>query len=454
MYKKNKKAFSFVEILIFRSILVIISVIWVTSYSKVQEKSINAKVDSDVRTIDSSLSLFKEEEKLYPMPDWNNRYYWTWWEYKHIWYDDDIWWVSWYITNKTLPKKYLEKIPLDPRTNQYYAYWITFDKTNFEVAWVNIIDDNFKSKLYWSYDKWKTESLIKEYAWPQFVVDGSYSYLPFNPHQRQLVAKINSFSWDILINDLSFSDDTIKQLELTTWDKITVSTWWELKMYFSDWSESTVWDNTIQTEIVLTDLTFEDEANLITKIRISLNAWSILSKVSKLMEWSEFEVYTKDAVASVRWTIFGVSYYPNETNPETKVIVEEWSVDVKKIDSSLLDEVESLNIEDIKGKLEEELDELEESDNKQESDKKTKRIKNIIKAIEKIVKKEDKDDVIKRIRQIYKVYLIETNDSYKKSIWWSDVTDSKIIVTKEDKERWETKSVELVLDEIKVGDDD
>jgi hypothetical protein len=42
--------------------------------------------------------------------------------------------VSGFVTDDTLPKKYLNQLPLDPKTQQYYAYAKTLDTNNYELA--------------------------------------------------------------------------------------------------------------------------------------------------------------------------------------------------------------------------------------------------------------------------------------------------------------------------------
>ncbi|MEA3387284.1 MAG: hypothetical protein U9Q66_02650 [Patescibacteria group bacterium] len=40
--------------------------------------------------------------------------------------EDNPFAVSGFITENTLPKKYMNYLPLDPKTNQYYGYAKTF----------------------------------------------------------------------------------------------------------------------------------------------------------------------------------------------------------------------------------------------------------------------------------------------------------------------------------------
>jgi hypothetical protein len=42
--------------------------------------------------------------------------------------------VSGYITNDIVPKAYLQTIPIDPRSNQYYAYRQTKKYDGFQIS--------------------------------------------------------------------------------------------------------------------------------------------------------------------------------------------------------------------------------------------------------------------------------------------------------------------------------
>jgi prepilin-type N-terminal cleavage/methylation domain-containing protein len=65
---KNKKAFSFVEIIIVISIIALLSVMALTYYNGHTDKSINAKVESDIATINNSLLYYIQENQSLPAP--------------------------------------------------------------------------------------------------------------------------------------------------------------------------------------------------------------------------------------------------------------------------------------------------------------------------------------------------------------------------------------------------
>jgi hypothetical protein len=72
----------------------------------------------------------------------------------------------------------------------------------------------------------------------------------------------------------------------------------------SDGSVSTLGDETLESEMVFSNMRFLEDGNLITQVKLALNMGSLWTKAAKLSEKSQFEVYTIDSVAAVRGTIF------------------------------------------------------------------------------------------------------------------------------------------------------
>lgn len=332
--RKNLYWFSFIELIIVISIIALISVIWLSINSNYTEKSKNSRITSDVLTLKNSIESYRNDNKTLPMPKWNQKFFDNSSNYVH--YDDPTaFWVNGYITWDTIPKKYLDNLLLDPRTNQYYAYGKTLTwSMYFEIAWVNKINWNYESKVVGDYS-WETwpYNLIREYNWPDFVFDKSRTNFPYNPDERLLKAKIWTFSWFVIVNWAPINNSWIKNNELTSWDIINVSTWWMAEIYYSDWSKSYLWDELRNSVLTLANMKYKEENNLFTKIQLALNYGSIWIKTSKLDPNSNFEVYTTDTEAAVRWTIFWVSK-DNNSAPMTKVSVETWSVNIVRLDIS------------------------------------------------------------------------------------------------------------------------
>ena len=302
----NKKAFSFVELIISISIVVLLSVIAYTAYNSNNQKTNNSKTLASITTIKNALSNYLEEKSSLPDPNWNKNYFKQDSSYAHhTW--DNAFWVYGSVTQKTLPKKYLDTTPLDPVSNHYFSYWKTLDNKYFEIAWVLRQNDKAQTKLDWTYpgEYWPI-SLIREYNWPHFLVDDSQTHLPYNPDEHILIVTDNN-----------------KKI-YRVWDTISTTSSETKTLYFSDGSISELKPN---SSITISKLDFKNpENNLLTTVKLFLSSWEIFTKATALNENSDFEIYTSDTTAAVRWTIFSVKY--DSTN-KTTIAVLKWKVEVQ-----------------------------------------------------------------------------------------------------------------------------
>ena len=338
---KNTKAFSFVEIIITISIIALLAIIAYTVNSNFRDKTNNSKVTSDIEIITNSLQSYKQETKTLPLPKGNNNYFKEDASYAHEW-SEDIFWVHGFITEWTLPKRYLNTLPIDPKTNQYYAYWKLMRAQEYELSWINWVDWEPESFVRWNYsaEVWPY-NLIREYNGPNFVYDRSESNFPYNPDERLLIAKVHDFDGSVSINDTITDAWEILSYTLWEWDKISVTTGWYAEIYFSDGSSSILWDTDRDSELILSKMVFKEENNLFTNIKLTLWAWTIWNKATSLDDNSDFEIYTTDASAAVRWTIF---WLQKSIWNDTNITVKEWKVSVKSIIGNLSSSALNLNI--------------------------------------------------------------------------------------------------------------
>ena len=334
MIKQSKKAFSFVELIITISIIVLLATIWFSSNKNYNEKVDNAKSVSDIHIITNSLEQYLQERKTLPLPKWNKSSYKEDWSYTHSYDSPDTFWVYGSITEKTLPKRYLNIPILDSRTNQYYSYWKLKQYNEYEVAGVNWKNWEPSAYVKWNYkhywtetaELWFLENIIREYNWPNFVYTKSKSNFPYNPDEKVLVWRINNYDWTVSINDSITEIDDILNHVLVEWDKINVSAGGFAEIYFSDWSTSSLWDTNWNSELILEEMNFKEDNSLFTKIKLALSSGTIWNKATDLDDDSEFEIYTTDATAAVRWTIFGVK--KDSSSNYTNITVKEWEVTI------------------------------------------------------------------------------------------------------------------------------
>ncbi|MDD5770489.1 MAG: hypothetical protein PHE25_05965, partial [Candidatus Gracilibacteria bacterium] len=145
----------------------------------------------DLKSLQNGLNAYAEENSTLPIPKGNLKFYSQDSSYEH----DEInsFGVSGFITEENLPRKYINYLPLDPKTGQYYGYAKTINTQNYEIAGVTF-KDNIPSSVV--VGNWKGEygpyNLVKEYAGINFISDESDKYFAYNPYEKMLIGKISS----------------------------------------------------------------------------------------------------------------------------------------------------------------------------------------------------------------------------------------------------------------------
>lgn len=119
----QKLGFSFVELIVASTIIIILSSIWFYSYSQYMVDARDSQRISDFASIVSSMRVYKQKRWVYPYP--GDRYTlenftWTWVAYQ------------WYL-NKSVSIDTLEKIPTDPLIKSFYFYSITANRQEFQI---------------------------------------------------------------------------------------------------------------------------------------------------------------------------------------------------------------------------------------------------------------------------------------------------------------------------------
>jgi len=315
---------------------VLLASIWLSYKASYDDNKFNTKVESDLASLNNSFLSYKQENSTLPNPGWNINYY----KENSLYSHDQNWayWVHGFVTDNIIPKKYLNYLPLDPRTNQFYAYWKTIDNNFFQIAWITSNSWEYKTNIKGNYSWDKIVWLIREYNWPQFLYNDTTTHFPYNPEQRVLVAKIATYTWTVNIitsNGQNINTNIIYKT-LNNWDIIKTWNNSEANIYFSDGSQSQLKENSSLKINTMDYSSKENEYNLITKIRLSLEQWTIWTKATRLNKnGSEFEVSTQDATAAVRWTIFWVQRKNWQTNINLKV----GKIDIKNPQWNLIEEL-------------------------------------------------------------------------------------------------------------------
>ncbi len=120
----QNKAFTFIEIIVSITILVILSTLWFYSYSNHLSDARDTERKSDFASITSSLKLHKQKRAVYPNPWSSINILFSWTTIAQQWRLDDTVYMS-----------TIDSIPKDPYIKIPYFYSITNNKQEFQIAW-------------------------------------------------------------------------------------------------------------------------------------------------------------------------------------------------------------------------------------------------------------------------------------------------------------------------------
>ncbi|MBN2307087.1 prepilin-type N-terminal cleavage/methylation domain-containing protein, partial [Candidatus Peregrinibacteria bacterium] len=309
-----KRGFTLVELLIVVAILAILSGAAYIGIQRSQARVMNEKVMDDLLAISNALEQYKQDNGNYPTinkplmlgkdgGNMNVNCFNADTTYAHDCVGAAF--LQAQIDNNLLTKRYLQEVPLDPRTHSRYVYGVTVDGQYFQVAG-NYLDaeDKWIAKVRGNVKKgYQLSSLIRAFDGDNFVKDGE-GYLPYSPDHLSLTATLDDINGTVKVDGLSVGDGTIVKPGST----IEADPGATVIIYFSDGSVTHLNGVPNGAELRVlpnTEVQQNDEDGIITKIRLKLFSGKIWSKVARLASESEFNVETTTAIAGVRGTEFG-----------------------------------------------------------------------------------------------------------------------------------------------------
>ena len=132
MKKLHNKGFTLVELIVVISILIILGTIAFISIANYSKNSRDSVRISDISRMKTSLELFQIEASRYPDPNnsWAVTYSWT-----TAWSQWDFGQIAFQSVDK------LDKLPVDPLTEEMYDYSVTSTKKEYQLSWVMETDE-------------------------------------------------------------------------------------------------------------------------------------------------------------------------------------------------------------------------------------------------------------------------------------------------------------------------
>jgi len=200
--KKQKKAFTLIEVITVVIIIVILRTISIVNYSESLPDVRDTQRKADIWNLKSSLKTYYQQRNTYPFP----------WDYFNL-TNGSTWVVLQWKMNKNVVLPTLENIPTDPENTVNYLYSITKNKQDFQIAWTLENTDNPKAILEWSYktvSKNILPSLIIAHNW----VSGSSVDISDVNNRKKFI--LNSWKYNLAYDFewtwLPYSDSSITDL--------------------------------------------------------------------------------------------------------------------------------------------------------------------------------------------------------------------------------------------------
>ena len=233
--KNKKNAFTFIELIVVTTIIVILSWIWFSSYIGYIWESRDSQRKSDLGNISSALKIYKQKRWYYPTP-WNNF---------NITFSGTTVAIQW-LLNKNVHLNTLEKLPLDPKAEISYSYSITNNMQEFQIAWTIENDETETSIVNWNYKTISKNNLptilLSTWAsiWSNAEIqsgttdwDINRNLFIYHNQRHNLPYDFNSYE---PINDWTDFDDLLNEMENTDdfWQNsdfrncTEIEEWWKL----------------------------------------------------------------------------------------------------------------------------------------------------------------------------------------------------------------------------------
>ena len=121
--KKQKIAFTFVELIVSTVIIVILSTIWFYSYVWYLSEARDWERMADLWVLQSALKVYKQKRWAYPLP----------WDYYNITNSWVVVALQWKM-NKKVALSTLDTLPFDPLTETSYTYSVTSSRQESQIA--------------------------------------------------------------------------------------------------------------------------------------------------------------------------------------------------------------------------------------------------------------------------------------------------------------------------------
>ena len=278
-YIKENKAFTIVELIVVILVLAVLSTISFLGLKWYSEASRDWVRISDIKTIEKLLEFNKIENWSYPQPlSWTD-----------ITYSGSTIWTQWTFSQKNSTKS-VNKNLIDPQTGKLYAYSITKNTKEFQLAtileekWPNTIGtENNDIFVSWNYNGKAVVAIVNDrdyILWVPSIITSDISNTDIwniIDNNKLVYSWYNnlpaSYTWSTYNTDGGFNYSPNKLL-LFEWDISDLESNWEArKIFFNTLKVNYSW-STIQKESNIVNMMWlseEDDLEIAEYVSLVLN---------------------------------------------------------------------------------------------------------------------------------------------------------------------------------------
>lgn len=323
----RKTAFTMVELIIVIAIIAFLAVSSTLVLTKFVWNSRDSRRVADINQIKKWLEIYYMDNNKYPMPE-SDLNFATW---TALWAEISYKWVLWNSLSSDL---YLKKWPSDPsNSQQYYTYWVTADKRQYQIS--TVLENGYRFSYWWNWgETWSIKyltiaSVPQVYAaWEKAKIDWNYKWTIifatwWQYYLLNAPSLIYANNWivDMVSNNTYYVADNNDNLPYWLWTS-------DLSVAQKKWWNQVLKDLTSNSSAILTAVNITSYYNWTSKLT-DLISWTVLDSfwwtlmlnnwistiwstqvfsASTWSSWSTFWVFTWATKASATyWRNFPVS---------------------------------------------------------------------------------------------------------------------------------------------------
>lgn len=201
----NKKAFTFVELIVVVTILSILAAIWFASYSSYISWSRDTNRTTQLKSLKDSLNIQSIKSRLPEVEEWINITNWI-----------DFLWTQWVLGEIGIVKIWFSSDWVDPKDKTYFSYYLLNNKKTFQL--MAFLENDQENEIWYLKNNYLNANYSESFAyveWSKLWILTDENNVPL--HELWL-------TWDIDLSNLWWNYIShISNSKILTWSQLSAS---------------------------------------------------------------------------------------------------------------------------------------------------------------------------------------------------------------------------------------